>query len=168
MKRIFAALAFLALATGCHAQLPVSSYSINYSATAPAGCTSTDPCQIAYSYAAQAAGTCPSTSATPPAYALACTSASGTATCTQANAPAASTLCAIAQTVQGGLNSVSTTPITVIIPALPLAPTAPAAAPSGTQTAETAQPAPIERAPAIAKRMPGPARLIAKVGELSI
>jgi hypothetical protein len=119
MKRIFAALAFLTLATGGHAQAPVRSYSINYSATAPVGCTSTDPCQIAYTYAAQVAGTCPSTSATPSAYVLACTSASGAATCTQANAPPASTLCAIAQTVQDGANSVPTTPITVIIPALP-------------------------------------------------
>lgn len=130
MKRVLILLLF---AVGCHAQLPVSSYSISYSATAPAGCTVSAPCQIAFSVTPQVSGACPSTSGT--TYSLACTSASGAAACTQANAPSGTNLCAIAQTVQGGLNSVPTVPITVVVPVLPSPPTAPAAAPSGVQTA---------------------------------
>jgi hypothetical protein len=139
MKRLFASLIFLVAAAGCRAQLPVTtSYNVNYSATAPPTCTPANLCQIAYSFAAQVSGSCPATTAA--TYALACTSTSGTATCQQSTVTPGQTFCAIAQTVQGGANSLPTVPILVAIPAIPATPASPAASLVAVQTAQIETP----------------------------
>ena len=147
MKHALLLFGILALAAGCHAQLPVtSSYNVNYSATFPTAppCSATPPalpCQLSFSWAAQASGACPSATATPSPYVLACTTASQVTSCTQTEAPTGTTICAIAQTAQGGANSAPTVPINVIIPSLPGVPTAPAAAPAAVVTAGLVKPA---------------------------
>ena len=174
MKRFSAVLftlAALALTAGCHAQLPVtSSYNVNYSATFPTApaCSATPPalpCQLAFSWAAQTAGVCPSAAAVPSPYALACTSASQVTSCTQAAAPTGTTICAIAQTVQGGANSPPTVPITVAIPSIPAVPTAPAAAPAAVTTAQLSKPAiaPAPMPAVTAKDTAAPTGLVAVV-----
>jgi hypothetical protein len=118
IKSLLLALASVMAIAGCHAQQPVTTYAIDYSATAPASCTATAPCSIEYSVAVEVSGACPASLPT-----IACTSTAGSTTCAQSNAPTGTTVCVVAQTVQNGVTSVATTPIQVVVPALPGQPT---------------------------------------------
>lgn len=133
-KSLLLLFALCGIAAGCHAQLPVSSYAINYNATAPSACTSTSPCQIAYSDVVQTGSSCPATTGTN--YAAACTSASGSTSCSHSNVTPNSTICAIAQTVQNGANSSAAGPISIAVPALPGQPTNPTGTVAPQQAAE--------------------------------
>jgi hypothetical protein len=116
-------------AAGCaHSQQPVSTFSISYSATAPASCTTAAPCTIEYSDTPQVSGSCPATIPT-----VGCTSVLGSTTCTHPSVTPGVTYCAVAQTVQAGATSVPTAVIQVVIPTLPTAP----ASPSGSATPST-------------------------------
>lgn len=124
MKRILLVLPiFVLLAAGCHAQLPVSTYSIAYNATAPSVCTAANPCVITVSDVVESGGSCPATNAAN--YAAACTIASGATSCTHAAVTAGVTYCAINQVTQGGANSGPSPAITVAVPPLPPVPAAP-------------------------------------------
>ena len=116
-------------AAGCaHSQQPVSTFSIAYSATAPASCTTAAPCTIEYSDTPQVSGACPAAIPT-----VGCTSVLGSTTCTHTSVTPGVTYCAVAQTVQAGATSVPTAVIQVVIPSLPTAP----ASPSGSATPST-------------------------------
>ena len=128
MKHLLPVLLLVLTAAGCHSQQPVSTFSISYSATAPATCTPAAPCQIEYSDAPQVSGACPATLTT-----VGCTSVLGSSACTHANVTPGTTYCAVAQTVQAGATSVPTAVIQVVIPPLPSAP----ASPSGSATPST-------------------------------
>jgi hypothetical protein len=129
MKRLLPILLLVLSAAGCaHSQQPVSTFSISYSATAPASCTTAAPCTIEYSDTPQVSGACPATIPT-----VGCTSAPGTTTCAHPSVTPGVTYCAVAQTVQAGATSVPTAVIQVVIPTLPTAP----ASPSGSATPST-------------------------------
>jgi hypothetical protein len=125
MKRLLPIALLLALAGCVHAQQPVTTYEINYSADYPTtGCNGAAVgCSIEFSDAPQVAGACPTVIST-----IACTTAIGATTCSHTNAPTGTTVCAVAQTVQGGITSAATAPILVVVPALPGVPTNPTGA----------------------------------------
>jgi hypothetical protein len=125
MKFFLPVLLLVITAAGCHSQQPVSTFSISYSATAPASCTTAAPCTIEYSDTPQISGACPATIPT-----VGCTSAPGTTTCAHPSVTPGVTYCAVAQTVQAGATSAPTAVIQVVIPPLPTAP----ATPSGSAT----------------------------------
>lgn len=131
MKRIFATLTILALAlaAGCHAQVPPASpgYNVNLTATAPvptgnwAGCTASAPCTYAVYRAAGA--TCPVTSSTAWSEITNAASRPSTPAFTDTTATGL-TACYDMETVQSGQNSApSNVAGPVIVPGIPLAPT---------------------------------------------
>jgi hypothetical protein len=125
MKRLLPVPLLVLFAAGCRSQQPVSTFGIAYTATAPATCTATAPCQIEYSDSPQVSGACPATIPT-----VGCTSVLGSTACTHASVTPGVTYCAVAQTVQAGATSAPTAVIQVVIPPLPTAP----ATPSGSAT----------------------------------
>jgi hypothetical protein len=132
MKRLLPILLLVLFAAGCaHSQQPVSTFSIAYSATAPASCTAAAPCTIEYSDTPQVSGACPATIPT-----VGCTSAPGATTCTHPSVTPGVTYCAVAQTVQAGATSVPTAVIQVVIPPLPTAPASPNGSPTPSTVAE--------------------------------
>ena len=161
MERIFATLAILALAlaVGCHAQVPPASpgYNVNLTATAPvatgnwAGCTASAPCTYAVYRAAGA--TCPVTTSTAWSEITNPASRPSTPAFTDTTATGL-TACYDMETVQSGQNSApSNVAGPVIVPGIPLAPTL------GTPAPVVAALAPPQGAPSVV----GSVKLVARL-----
>jgi hypothetical protein len=124
MKRFLPILLLLIFAAGCHSQQPVTTYAINYSALAPTvGCSTAQPCVLAFSDAPQVSGTCPATIPS-----ISCSTAAGGTSCVHSNVANGVTYCATAQAVSStGVTGPATPVFTVVVPPLPGQPTNPSA-----------------------------------------
>ncbi len=122
MKRIFAALAILTLATLVHAQTvtvpPASTYQVNLTWTAATGCTVAAPCTYTvYRLPGTVTITAGTTGAT-----LVGTTAAQTVAYTDSTVVSGQTYSYAVETVQGGANSAPSNTFTVAIPLAPSAP----------------------------------------------
>jgi hypothetical protein len=126
MKRPLPVLLLVLTAAGCaHSQQPVTTYAIDYSATAPTiGCSTAQPCVLTFSDAPQTGGAC-----TAPLPIIACSTAAGGSACVHSNVTTGVTYCATAQAVSStGVTGQAAPVFTVVVPPLPGQPTTPSGA----------------------------------------